>query len=71
MQIHNLVSVTQLKPHSGADLYEREFWLNPDSVEEWEGEQYYKINAVVNKKMIYKSLQYKIKWTRYDSEKNT
>ena len=71
MWIHNIVSVMQLKSHSKADLYKRESQLNPDLVEEWEDEQYYKINAVVNKKMIYKSSQYKIKWTGYDSEKNT
>ena len=56
MWIHNVISVTQLKLHSEADLYKRESWLNFDSVEEWEDEQYYKINAVVNKKMIYRSL---------------
>ena len=71
MQIHNIVSVTQLKPHSEADPYERESQLNLSSVEEWENEQYYKINAVVDKKMIYESLWYKIKWTEYGSEENT
>ena len=70
MQIHNIVSVTQLKPHSGADPYEKESQLNSGSVEKWEGEQYYKIDAVVNKKMIYENLWYKIKWTEYSSEKN-
>ena len=48
-------SVMQLKPHPGADLYEKESQLNPGLVEEWEGEQYYKINTVVDTKMIYGS----------------
>ena len=71
MWIHNVVSVTQLEPHSGADSYERESQLNSGSVEEQEDEQYYKIDAVVDKKMIYESLWYKVKWTGYGSEENT
>ena len=51
----------QLKSHSEADLYKRKFRFNSDLVEKQEDEQYYKINAVINKKIIYKSLQYKIK----------
>ena len=71
MQIHNVILMMQLKPHSETDSYKRESQLNLGSVEEWEGEQYYKINAVVNKKMIYGSLWYKVKWTEYDFEENT
>ena len=71
MQIHNVVSVTQFKFHSETDSYKRESQLNSDSVEKQENKQYYKMNAVVNKKIIYESLQYKIKWTGYGSEKNT
>ena len=56
MQIHNIVSVTQLKPHSEADLYEREFRLNSDSVEKQNSNLYYKINTVIDKKMIYRNL---------------
>ena len=61
MQIHNVVSVMQFKSHSETDLYERESQLNSDSVEEQEDKQYYKINTVVNKKIIYESSQYKVK----------
>ena len=71
MWIHNVVSMMQFKPHSEADLYKREFQLNLSSVKKWEDEQYYKINTVVNKKMIYENPQYKVKWTGYNSEKNT
>ena len=70
MQIHNVVSMTQLKPHSEANLYKRESQFNPSLVEKWENEQYYKIDAVVNKKIIYENLQYKVKWTGYSFEKN-
>ena len=69
--IHNIVLMTQLKPHPEVDPYEREFKLNPDSVEKQDSNSYYKIDTVINKKMIYRSLWYKIKWTRYDPEKNT
>ena len=71
MWIYNVVSVTQLESHSEANLYERESQLNPGLVEEWEDEQYYKINAVIDKKMIYESLQYKVKWTGYSFKENT
>ena len=71
MQIYNVVSVTQLKPHPETDPYKKKSQLNLSSVEEWENEQYYKINAVINKKTIYKSPQYKVKWTGYDPEENT
>ena len=56
MWIHNVVLITQLKSYSEADLYEREFRLNSDSVEEQNSNLYYKIDAVIDKKMIYKSL---------------
>ena len=61
MQIHNIISVTQFEPYSGADFYKKKSQLNLSSIKEQEGEQYYKINVVINKKMIYRSLQYKIK----------
>ena len=61
----------QFKSYSEADFYKKKFWFNSDSVEEWEDEQYYKIDAVVDKKIIYESLWYKIKWTGYGSEENT
>ena len=61
MQIHNIILVMQFKPHSETDPYERESQLNSDLVEEQKSEQYYKINTVINKKIIYRSLQYKIK----------
>ena len=71
MQIHNIVLVIQFEPYSEADLYEREFRFNFGSIKEQDSNSYYKINAVIDKKMIYESSQYKIKWTGYDSEKNT
>ena len=61
MWIHNIILVTQLKPHSEADSYGRESRLNFDSVEEQDSNLYYKIDAVIDKKMIYRSLQYKVK----------
>ena len=63
--------MTQSEPHSGADPYGRESRLNSGPVEEQDSNSYYKIDAVIDKKMIYRSLQYKIKWTEYDPEENT
>ena len=38
----------------------KKFQLNFSSVEEWENE-YYKINVLIDKKMIYENLWYKVK----------
>ena len=51
----------QLEPHSGTESYKKEFQFNLSSVEEQEDEQYYKINVIIDKKIIYNNLQYKIK----------
>ena len=56
MQIYNVISVMQLKLYLKADLYKRKSQFNFSSVEEQENKQYYKIDAVVNKKMIYENL---------------
>ena len=53
--IHNVVLVTQLKPYPKADSYKKESRLNFDSVEKQDSNLYYKINTVIDKKMIYEN----------------
>ena len=50
MWILKVMSITQFKSHSEADLYKRESKPNFNLVKKWNGNSYYKIDTVINKK---------------------